>query len=447
MKTNIQEELINYKQGRASKYIPVRGDEIKTRIFDLEKYYLSTKIDGNLCFIIKNKQEISVVNFNNVSFGRDELVSDISNILKNDNGIFVGEIYLHEKDKRTRSYDLKKALGNPKTDIRIAMFDILEYNNQILEEKDWSKKKDLLKKIFTGEKIYYLDELELSSRKDIETEFNSRVQDLNEEGVVVRGESGPIFKVKEYLSFDLVVLGYVLGFANDFSLMKEILVGVKLDDNNFLEVGIIANGFSSSEREKLAKDFEKMKVKSNAIQVSHSKLSFTMIKPELIVEVESTDIINSTSQGVIKKSILRYDNEYFLENKSPSISLTTPVFVRFRSDKNVDTHDVGLSQITRILDLCETDDKSIDKKPSKIIKKEIYVKEMKGIKMVKKFFVWDTNTVSKIYPNFVFYKVDYSPTRAVKMKRDIKVSDDKNQIVNIFKNEIETDIKKGWSKI
>ena len=160
MKTNIQEELINYKQGRASKYIPIRGDEIKTRIFELEKYYLSTKIDGNLCFIIKNKQEISVVNFNNVSFGRDELVSDISNILKNDNGIFVGEIYLHDKDKRTRSYDVRKALGNPKTDIRIAMFDILEYNNQIFEEKDWSKKKDLLKKIFTGgEKIYYLDEL------------------------------------------------------------------------------------------------------------------------------------------------------------------------------------------------------------------------------------------------------------------------------------------------
>ena len=31
-------------------------------------------------------------------------------------------------------------------------------------------------------------------------------------------------KIKEYLSFDLVVLGYVNGHANDFSLLKEILI-------------------------------------------------------------------------------------------------------------------------------------------------------------------------------------------------------------------------------
>ena len=44
MRTNIQEELINYKQGRAGKYIPVRGDEIKTRIFELEKSFSSNQL-------------------------------------------------------------------------------------------------------------------------------------------------------------------------------------------------------------------------------------------------------------------------------------------------------------------------------------------------------------------------------------------------------------------
>ena len=46
-----------------------------------------------------------------------------------------------------------------------------------------------------------------------------------------------------------------------------------------------------------------------------------------------------------------------------------------------------------------------------------------------------------------FYKIDYSPSRAAKMKSEIKVSNDKNQILNIFSSEIENDIKKGWNKV
>ena len=48
---------------------------------------------------------------------------------------------------------------------------------------------------------------------------------------------------------------------------------------------------------------------------------------------------------------------------------------------------------------------------------------------------------------YVFYKVDYSPSRVSKLNRDIKVSNDKKQILNIFNDSIESDIKKGWEKI
>ena len=51
---------------------------------------------------------------------------------------------------------------------------------------------------------------------------------------------------------------------------------------------------------------------------------------------------------------------------------------------------------------------------------------------VKKFLVWDTASKDDNYPKFVYYKIDYSPTRKDKMKRDIKVSNSKKQILNIF---------------
>jgi hypothetical protein len=47
----------------------------------------------------------------------------------------------------------------------------------------------------------------------------------------------------------------------------------------------------------------------------------------------------------------------------------------------------------------------------------------------------------------VFYKIDYSPSRGDKLQRDIMVSNSQTQIEEIFSNQIEKDIKKGWELI
>tara|TARA_B100000945_G_C20424828_1_gene619875 strand:+ start:3669 stop:5015 length:1347 start_codon:yes stop_codon:yes gene_type:complete len=448
MNDQVSERLLNYKNTVASKYLPVRSDQISSRVFDLDKYYISTKIDGHICFILKDKNNITIVNHNTTAFEREELSKEISNILKNQDGIFVGEIYFHCDDKRTRSYDLKKEISNSKSDIRIAVFDLLEHNNKTFSENEWSIKKELLKSLFPNSgKVYFLDEIELNSKKDIEAEFNSRVVDSNEEGLVVRGENGPVFKIKEYLSFDMAILGFITGYQNDSTLMKEILVGVMNSENTFLIIGVIANGFSISDREKLAVDFEKIKVNSDILQMSSSKIPFTMIEPKHVVEVESTDIINSTTNGIIKKHILKFDKTYMVEDYCPSVSLTTPVFTRFRPDKQINTNDIGLNQIERIIAFGEEKESESKKSPSKILRKELYVKEMKGLKMVKKFFIWETNSDNKEYPNYVYYAIDYSPSRATKLNRDIKVTNDKAQALKIFDDEIESNIKKGWNQV
>ncbi len=447
MDNHISEKILNYKNAVASKYLPVRSDQISKRVFDMEKYFLSTKVDGQICFIIKKNNSINLVNHNSTPFDRKELINELSESLKKHEGVYVGEIYFHSDNKRTRTYDLKKEIKDPKSDIRIAVFDLLEHNNEEFNENDWSNKKSLLKSIFsTGKNVFFLDEIELKNKKEIEDEFKIRADDQNEEGVVVRGESGPVFKIKEYLSFDLVILGYVNGYQNNSLLLKEILVGVKNGKDTFLVIGIVVNGFSVEDREKFSKAFDKIKVDSDALEISNSKIPFTMIEPKYIVEIESTDIMNSTSSGVIKRNILKYDKKYVLEKSSPSVSLTTPVIIKFRDDKKVNDNDVGINQIERVINLEDDNYKEADKKPSKTLKKEIYVKEVKGLKMVKKFFVWETNVQSDEYPKYVFYKVDYSPSRVNKLNRDIKVSNDKKQILNIFKDSIESDIKKGWNK-
>ena len=59
----------------------------------------------------------------------------------------------------------------------------------------------------------------------------------------------------------------------------------------------------------------------------------------------------------------------FLKSHLPSVSLTTPVIIRFRDDKKVNDNDVGINQIERVINLEDDNYKKADKKPSKSYQK------------------------------------------------------------------------------
>ena len=443
---NIKKILRSYKSNQASKYIPVRGDEILTKVFDCEKYSISTKYDGHLCFIVKEKDKTQLLNFNGESFERDELINEIDSLV-NKEGIIVGEIYYNKEGERTRSFDLVKNLKVKDSSIRIVVFDVLNYDGISYEKSLWDEKKKIISKLFSnGKNIFPIDEIEVESRKEIQTEFEDRVYNQNQEGLVVRGFNGPIFKIKPKLSFDFVVLGFSMGYSDDFNLLKELLYGVKIGKDEYLIVGKVGSGFTIDQRTSFLEKLNILKVDSNLIEPSGSKTPFTFIKPQLVIELESVDIINNTSDQKIKKSLIKFEGSSYskVENK-PSVSLISPVFKGLRDDKKVETDQVGINQILRIIDLSEEKEEVSNKSNSKVLKKEVYVKEMKGIKMVKKFFLWKTNSNSNNYPKFVFYKIDYSPSRGDKLQRDIKISDNQSQIEKIYSNQIESDIKKGWN--
>ena len=443
---NIKKILRSYKSNQASKYIPVRGDEILTKVFDCEKYSISTKYDGHLCFIVKEKDKTQLLNFNGESFERDELINEIDSLV-NKEGIIVGEIYYNKEGERTRSFDLVKNLKVKDSSIRIVVFDVLNYDGISYEKSLWDEKKKIISKLFSnGKNIFPIDEIEVESRKEIQTEFEDRVYNQNQEGLVVRGFNGPIFKIKPKLSFDFVVLGFSMGYSDDFNLLKELLYGVKIEKDEYLIVGKVGSGFTIDQRTSFLEKLNILKVDSNLIEPSGSKTPFTFIKPQLVIELESVDIINNTSDQKIKKSLIKFEGSSYskVENK-PSVSLISPVFKGFREDKKAESDQVGINQIMRIIDLTEEKEEILNKSKSKVLKKEVYVKDMKGIKMVKKFFLWKTNSNSNDYPKFIFYKIDYSPSRGDKLQRDIKISDNQSQIEKIYSDQIESDIKKGWN--
>lgn len=446
--STLKKIFTDYKKYQASKYIPVRGDEILTKVFECENYSISTKYDGHLCFLVKKGKLVNLFNFNGIPFEREDLVSELDSRLDRDS-IFVGEIYLFDNDNRTRSFDLQKQIGNIESEIKICVFDVVSYGDEQFDNHNTDRKKVIINELFNSDnKIHSVSETVVSSRKDIQIEFDSRVNNFNQEGIIVRGFNGPIFKIKPKLTFDVVVLGYSTGYSNDYSLLRELLFGVLTEENEYLIVGKVSTGFTIEQRKDLKGKLESLKVESEIIEPSSSKLPFTFIKPELVIELESLDIVNENSSSNIFKPRIKYsDSRYLKISNDSSVSLISPIFKGFREDKEVSVDQVGLQQIERVISINPQNNSESSKKKSEILKRQVYFKESKGVKMVKKYFVWKTNDDSNNYPSYVYGKIDYSPTRADKLQRDLKVSNDENQIIDIFSKSIEKDIKKGWIEL
>tara|TARA_Y100000385_G_C13043532_1_gene616388 strand:+ start:269 stop:1609 length:1341 start_codon:yes stop_codon:yes gene_type:complete len=439
-----------YKRLTASKYAPVAEDEMLSKIMEAEKYYVSPKYDGHLYILHFDGSKLELINHSGNVIDDLPMFSEAKKLLSDFNEIILaGELYLFDEEKRTRSFELKSSVNKKSKDIYFAAFDIISINGEESNYDDDSLI-EKLKSIFNnGESIHPIECLQLESRSEIEDYYKKIVEERGMEGIVVRSHNGPVYKVKPKITIDAVILGYVQSQGDRSEMIKELLVGLCVSENKYIVLSKVYNGFDDNKRASFLKDLESRKVDSNYIEVSGSNLAFIMIKPEIVIEFSCLDIYNESTKGPISKMSLTFkDNAYYSEGKSSSASVTSPTFLRIRDDKKPDVNDIGISQVTRIISLETASSEKISLKKSELLKKEIYVKNSKGINMVRKFVIWKTNKHhTGEYPAYIYHYTDFSPSRADVLKKDLKVSNSKKQIEEIFNDEILKNIKKGWEKV
>jgi len=173
-----------------------------------------------------------------------------------------------------------------------------------------------------------------------------------------------------------------------------------------------------------------------------------MVEPTQVIEFSCLDVFAENSKGIIRKMSLSYEaGSYTALGKQPMASVIAPVFIKHRTDKKVSVQDTGLSQITKVVSLGAGNVDKLEMKESEVLQREVYVKESKGMKMVRKFMTWKTNKESSgDFPAYVYHYTDFSPSRKDMLKKEIKVSDSKKQIEEIYAAEILENVKKGWEK-
>jgi hypothetical protein len=439
-----------YKRQTASRYLPVGAEEITSKMMEAECYGVSTKHDGHFYLLSYDGKKAALINHGGNTITDLPLLKEASAQLKGKCAdiVLAGELYLHKEGKRTRSFDMTAVLDDKSADIYFAAFDLLALDGEEVSLDIKAMDKKLNAVLSGGKSLHAVKNSFVESRKDIEALYKEIVEDRGEEGIVVRSQNGPTYKVKPLITLDAVILGYSEGEGRRAGMLKEVLVGLCVAKNQYILLTKVGNGYSEDERKNLLQELGKKKVDSGYIEVSGSNVAFTMIEPNQVVEFSCLDVFGENSKGTISKMCLSYkDGTYTANGKQPTASVISPVYLKMRTDKKPDTDDAGLSQITKIISLDKNTAKKVDLKKSELLSREVYVKESKGMKMVRKFMVWKTNKESTgEYPAYVFHYTDFSATRKEMLKKEIKVSDSKKQIEDIFATEVLENVKKGWKK-
>ena len=440
-----------YKRQTASRYLPVGSEEINSKIMEAEYYGVSAKHDGHFYLLSYDGNKAILTNHGGTVIDDLPLIQEASELLKGKCKavVLAGELYLHKEGERTRSFDMTAALADKSADIYFAAFDLLSLDGDEVSMDIKALDQKLNEMLSGGKLLHAVKNSFVESRKDIGAFYKEIVEDQGHEGIVVRSHNGPTYKVKPLITLDAVILGYVEGEGSRAGMLKEVLVGLCVAKDQFILLTKVGNGYSEEERKNLLKELGKKKVDSGYIEVSGSNVAFTMVEPKQVVEFSCLDVFGENSKGIITKICLSYkDGTYTATGKQPMASVISPVYIKMRSDKKPDSDDAGLSQINKIISLDKDAAEKLDLKKSEILSREVYVKESKGMKMVRKFMLWKTNKeATGEYPAYVYHYTDFSAGRAEMLNKEIKVSDSKKQIEEIFAAEVLENVKKGWEKI
>lgn len=454
-------KLKGYRKTVVAGYRPLLLDEIGSNLTSGEMY-ISPKIDGELWFMIIEDDEVVLSNTRGKLIAGDiPLISEVSQISKRFKGrvILVGELFVASKKSRPRVSDLASALGGgAKAEVEklgFAAFDIISGGDvkSSIPLVDYKDRLALIQRLLAdGKRAKCVKTETINSPGEVINYFNNWVDAGKAEGLVIRAGGGRIYKVKPSLSIDAVIIGYTEK-SGDSSQVRSIILALMRADDTFQLLGSCGSLGDEKARKEMMQKIQKSQVKSNWRHTSGDGAIYHFVKPEVIVEIKVVDVQGEDSSGdSIRKMVLSIkDNEWVALQKLPCASVHHPVFIRYRSDKQVNALDLRIEQISDrcLINNKETKAEVITLPSSEIVRREVYSKTIKEITSVRKLVILKTNKedVDSDFPAYVVHWTDFSPDRKEPLKREVRLASVKETATTIAEEMLEKNIKKGWEKV
>lgn len=436
--------ISQYKKRVLSRLISVEPSKLKEKILESEYYLVSEKLDGFYTVLVSDSKGIKLFN----KSGREIKIPSIQSIKLEKSCVLVGELCSFINDRPQTHRELASAIAKPdKTDIRFAAFDVLEINGKVIDATG-IEKYNLLKELANQKTCYTITQHQYSSRNEVEEFYNDVIANSGE-GIIVKAANELAYKIKPIITLDLVVLGFCEGIQEKAGVVRDLLIGVALEDNLYQVVGTVGTGFTAEDRSMFYKSLSPLSVNSTYTEVSGAKTAFVMVKPEWVIELTCLDVLGENSKGTIKRPVLKYDTSGFdLIEQTAGVSLVSAVFIRKRTDKTVSVSHSGKDQLLDYLNPQSDSEKTLKLVDSEIVSREVYTKKGKNGVMVRKMVGLKTNKEETgLFSKYAVLFTDFSSGRAEPMNQEILLCDDKSSLENTLQSLRDEYVKGGWNKV
>jgi hypothetical protein len=452
----------DYRRQLSTRLTPLDAGEIKQRLGTAD-YHVSKKIDGEFNVLIFDQGEALLLNPGGTVRVGLPLLTEAAARLKQlgvQRSLVAGELhFVHPDSKRARVHDVSRAARQPESRddlpaLHFAAFDLMEINGEAPPaafDVVWKRLGELLS---NGKNLDLVEALPaVRDPAEVERQFKKWVH-KGAEGAVVRSDAAGMFKIKPRHTIDAAVIGYTERTDDRQGLLHDLLLALMRPDGTFQVLGRVGGGFSLDERRNFLSDLKDMAANSDYAEVN-DQVAYQMVRPEWVIEISVLDLITQSTRGApINRMVLEWDSpatHWKVVRRMPLVGLISPQFIRRREDKTICVHDLRLQQVSDLVEvpLIDRDARQFTLPRSTVLRRDVYTRVFKGQQMVRKLVLWETNKAreSDDFPAFVLHFTDFSPNRKTPLERDVRVSNSREQIAQLWDALVEENVKKGWELV
>jgi hypothetical protein len=447
----LMNQIVAYRKVVATNYVLTSPSEIERRLGI--PLMVSTKLDGELWFLLNDKEWKLVSSTGRVISGDLEILKEATAAKLNKSSIYAGELHILG-ESRTRIADLVSALagGEKASTSKLAfkVFDVVTSPEVSAIGTPYTTRYQEISKLPSGKNFGFIPSTSTKAAAEVTDIFEKEVGSLGQEGLVARAEDGRSYKIKSTKELDAAILGFTERRDADSSLMiRSLLLGILQEDGSWVPLTTTGNVGENAFRKELLGLLKPLVRPSTYRRTSQSSgVMYQLVEPTLIVELKCMDLQLEDFQGrAIKHPKLSLNSEgWKVTGWTNSASVHNSIVVRLRNDKSITFEDIGWTQITRILPI-DTSANEVSIGKSELLQRRVWTKEGSGKVDVRKLVMWKTNKEPVGYPSFVIHWTDYSSTRKSPLDREVRLAPTEKEALKIAEAMISENIKKGWSEV
>ena len=452
----------DYRRAAASRLYPLEGAEITERV-PAADFHVSRKIDGEFTVLVVRQGEVFTLNPGGTVRVGLPFLDEAAKLLSKagvKEAMIAGELYQAREDRRPRVQDVVSTAGRPTTtgeleQLRFAAFDLISLNGSPPPAAFKDVWQQLGKLLEPGTRVHTVEGEWINKPAAVRDLYAKWVETEGAEGLVARSDAAGSFKIKPRHNLDVAVIGFSESTGDRAGLLHDMLVAVLRREGTFHVLGRVGGGFSDEQRKEMLSDLKDMAVDSEYAEVSSDHVAYQMVRPDWVAEISCLDLVSqNTRGGPVSRMVLDWHANnghslYRTLRRMPLASVISPQFVRRREDKQVQPVDVRIAQLADLVELpqAEKDSRQLVLPKSEILRREVYLKELKGEQMVRKLVLWKTNKeqLTDDFPAYVVHLTDFSPNRKDPLSRDMRISSSFQQIQQLFDQLKTENITKGWN--